>query len=201
MQNQTHVNQPLNPKQGAALVALARQTLARHFGETIASADAQRLETLLAAQALQARCGTFVTLKIDNQLRGCIGSLSASAPIVSGVRDNVLNAAFHDPRFSPLRKTELDAVHLEVSVLSEPVPLVYTDADDLLSKLRPGIDGVIIKKGLANATFLPQVWEQLPEPEPFLSHLCMKAGLPAGQWGDGDLTVLIYRVQYFEEVR
>ncbi|MBC2711269.1 MAG: AmmeMemoRadiSam system protein B [Desulfosarcina sp.] len=201
MQNKTDANQPLTLQQGAALVALARQTLAGHFGETITPAESQNLKTALADQALQARCGTFVTLKSNNQLRGCIGSLSATAPLVSGVRDNALNAAFHDPRFSPLRKTELDAVHIEVSVLTEPVPLAYTDADDLLSKLRPGIDGVIIKKGFASATFLPQVWEQLPQPEQFLSHLCMKAGLPAGQWREGDLTVQVYQVQYFEEAR
>ncbi len=201
MQNQTDNRQPLTPQQGATLVTLARQTLARHFGETIASADARQLETLLADQALLAHCGTFVTLKIDNQLRGCIGSLSATTPVVEGVRDNALNAAFHDPRFSPLSKTELDAVHLEVSVLTEPIPLDYTDAADLLAKLRPGIDGVIIKKGVASATFLPQVWDQLPQPEPFLSNLCMKAGLPADQWREGDLSVLIYQVQYFEETR
>ena len=201
MQNQTDNRQPLTPEQGKALVALARQTLARHFGATITPADGQHLEELIADQALQARCGTFVTLKIDNQLRGCIGSLSASTPIVVGVRDNALKAAFHDPRFSPLGKTELDAVHIEVSVLSEPAPLLYTDGNDLLAKLRPDIDGVIIKKGAASATFLPQVWEQLPQPEPFLSHLCLKAGLPADAWRQGDLTVQVYQVQYFEEVR
>jgi AmmeMemoRadiSam system protein A len=195
----TQTNRPLTQKQGAALVTLARQTLDRHFGKTIASTDSQSLQKLLADEALQARCGTFVTLKINNQLRGCIGSLSSSASIVSGVRDNALNAALHDPRFSPLKKSELSTVHLEVSVLSEPLSLAYTDADDLLSKLRPGIDGVIIKKGSASATFLPQVWEQLPRPEAFLSNLCTKAGLSADQWKEGDLTVLTYQVQYFEE--
>ena len=201
MPNRTDNRRPLTPEQGAALVALARQTLVRHFGETTAPADTQQLETLLSDQALQARCGTFVTLKIDNQLRGCIGSLSASAPILEGVCDNTLNAALHDPRFSPLGKKELEAVHIEVSVLSEPVALAYTDADDLLARLRPGIDGVIIKSGFANATFLPQVWDQLPQPEPFLSHLCVKAGLPADQWRKGDLEVQVYQVQYFEEAR
>ena len=201
MPNRTDNRRPLTPEQGAALVALARQTLVRHFGETTAPADTQQLETLLSDQALQARCGTFVTLKIDNQLRGCIGSLSASAPILEGVCDNTLNAALHDPRFSPLGKKELEAVHIEVSVLSEPVALAYTDADDLLARLRPGIDGVIIKSGFASATFLPQVWDQLPQPEPFLSHLCVKAGLPADQWRKGDLEVQVYQVQYFEEAR
>ena len=201
MQNPTEHRQPLNTQQGAALVSLARQALAQHLGETIVPSDSQHLDALLADQALQARCGTFVTLKIDNQLRGCIGSLSATAPIVSGVRENALNAAFHDPRFPPLRQTELDALHVEVSVLTEPVPLAYTDADDLMSRLMPGVDGVIIKKGLASATFLPQVWEQLPQPDSFLSHLCTKAGLPASQWREGDLTVLVCQVQYFEEAR
>lgn len=201
MQNQTGRQQPLTIEQGANLVSLARLTLANHFGETTAPADAQRLNLQLADPVFQACCGTFVTLRLNNQLRGCIGSLTANAPIVSGVRDNALNAAFHDPRFSPLRKKELDQVHIEVSVLSEPAPLVYTDADHLLSSLRPGIDGVIIKKGPTSATFLPQVWEQLPQPESFLSHLCMKAGLPAEGWREGDLTVLVYQVQYFEEDR
>ena len=201
MQNQTDIPQPLTPEQGGGLVVLVRQTLVGHFGETVAPADAQRLKTLLADPALQAYCGTFVTLKTDNQLRGCIGSLSATAPIVSGVRANALNAAFHDPRFPPLGKSELDAVRIDVSVLSEPIPLAYTDGDDLLSKLRPGIDGVIIRKRSVSATFLPQVWEQLPRPEAFLAQLCMKAGLPADQWREGDLTVLVYQVQYFEEAR
>jgi len=191
--------QPLTPEQGAVLVKLARQTLARQFGREIEPKQAQPLEPLLEDHALQAHCGTFVTLKIDNQLRGCIGSLSASEPLVTGVRDNAINAAFHDPRFSPLSQKELDQVHIEVSVLTEPVDLNYRDADDLLAKLRPGIDGVILKKGYASATFLPQVWDQLPRPEQFLTHLCMKAGLSGGQWRKGDLKIKIYQVQYFEE--
>ena len=201
MQKNNPNGKALSSRQGAALVTLARQTLARHFGRRMTPEDAQALENNLADPALQACCGTFVTLKIDNQLRGCIGSLSGRAPLVSGVRDNALNAAFHDPRFSPLSEKELDRVHIEVSVLSEPEPLSYADADDLVAKLRPGIDGVIIKKGYASATFLPQVWEQLPRPESFLAHLCMKAGLPADQWRAGDLEVLIYQVQYFEEAQ
>ncbi|MGA6927566.1 MAG: AmmeMemoRadiSam system protein A [Desulfosarcina sp.] len=189
---------PLTREQGAALVALARRTLADHFGQSVASPDGR---TIQVDQALQAHRGTFVTLNINHQLRGCIGSLSPTGPIVDGVRDNALNAAFHDPRFPPLRKSELERVQIEVSVLSTPIPLDYSDADDLLYRLKPGVDGVIIKKGIASATFLPQVWEQLPRPEPFLSHLCLKAGLPADGCRAGDLTVLIYRVQYFEEDR
>jgi AmmeMemoRadiSam system protein B/AmmeMemoRadiSam system protein A len=199
MSKQNDNRQHLTPEQGAALVKLARQTLARQFGRDIEPGEARTLDTLLEDHALQARCGTFVTLKMDDQLRGCIGSLSASEPLVTGVRGNAINAAFHDPRFSPLSQKELDRVHIEVSVLTEPVDLAYHDADDLLAKLRPGIDGVILKKGYASATFLPQVWEQLPRPEQFLTHLCMKAGLSGGQWRKGDLQIKIYQVQYFEE--
>ena len=199
MQARTDSPPPLTPHQGMTLVALARQTLARHLGRPIPPADMQDLEARLADPAFQARCGTFVTLKINHRLRGCIGSLSANASLTEGVKDNALNAALHDPRFSPLTSTELDAVQIEVSVLSEPATLDYTDAGDLLSKLKPGIDGVILKKGYASATFLPQVWEQLPQPQAFLSNLCMKAGLSADRWRQGDLSVQVYQVQYFQE--
>jgi AmmeMemoRadiSam system protein A len=182
-------------------VALARQTLSGHFGQAVDPAEAQDLKARLDDPALTALGATFVTLTIDGRLRGCIGSLSATAPIVTSVRDNTLNAALRDPRFAPLSLPELAQVHIEVSVLSEPAALAYTDADDLLSKLRPGIDGVIVKKGAAGATFLPQVWQQLPRPEAFLDHLCMKAGLAPDQWRRGDLALQVYRVQYFEEAR
>jgi AmmeMemoRadiSam system protein A len=201
MQNQTDTDSraPLSEDQGAALVALARRTLATHFNLPVAPLAGKDLAQRLNDPALDARCGTFVTLKIDGQLRGCIGSLTANVAIVDGVRDNAINAAFHDPRFPPLGREELDRVAIEVSVLSDPSPLAYSGGDDLCAKLRPGIDGVIIRKGYASATFLPQVWDQLPRPDQFLSHLCMKAGLPASQWQQGDLEVRVYQVQYFEE--
>ncbi|GAB6905672.1 TIGR00296 family protein [Desulfosarcina cetonica] len=201
MQNQTHSRSPLNSRQGLALVSLARQTLLRHFEEPIDPADAASLASQLDDEALKARSGTFVTLTLDDQLRGCIGSLSAKQTIAAGVRDNALNAAFHDPRFAPLSKTEMNRVHIEVSVLTDPLPLEYQGGDDLLAKLRPGIDGVIIRKGYASATFLPQVWDQLPQADQFLSHLCLKAGLSVDEWRKGTLTVEIYQVQYFEEPR
>jgi AmmeMemoRadiSam system protein A len=93
----------------------------------------------------------------------------------------------------------LDQVHVEVSILTLPKALDYSDADDLIQKLRPKIDGVILRRGGASATFLPQVWDQLPDTESFLSHLCAKAGLPSDQWKNGDLEVQTYQVTYFEE--
>ncbi|MDL2268784.1 AmmeMemoRadiSam system protein A [Desulfosarcina sp. OttesenSCG-928-G17] len=187
---------PLTPDQGNSLVSLARNTLRNHFGEPVAPADDAAL-----AQLSHIHRGTFVTLTLGGQLRGCIGNLVSTGSIVAGVHDNALKAAFHDPRFSPLTRKELDQVHVEVSVLTDPSPFSYQDGADLAARLRPGIDGVIIRKGRFGATFLPQVWEQLPTPDLFLSHLCRKAGLPENQWQKGDLTVLTYQAQYFEEAK
>jgi MEMO1 family protein len=191
----------LSEKQGRALVALARHTLIQHFKRPVAPDHEAQVQAAIADPALQAPCGTFVTLKIGGRLRGCIGSLVGRQPLVEGVRANALNAAFHDPRFRPLTAKELERVSIEVSVLTAPQPLDYTDAEDLASRLRPHVDGVTIRKGFASATFLPQVWEQLPQVEAFLFHLCEKAGLPGDSWRRGDLEVETYQVQYFEEER
>jgi AmmeMemoRadiSam system protein B/AmmeMemoRadiSam system protein A len=192
---------PLEPEKGHALVALARSTLMERFGRRLPAAEAETLQQAMSDAALQARCGTFVTLKLKGELRGCIGNLNATEALAEGVRRNAVSAAFHDPRFAPLSESELDQVQIEVSVLTEPKPLAFADADDLLRKLRPKVDGVIIRKGPASATFLPQVWEQLSRPEDFLSHLCLKAGLPRDEWRRGRLEVSTYQVQYFEENR
>ncbi|MFO8048107.1 MAG: AmmeMemoRadiSam system protein B [Desulfosudaceae bacterium] len=181
--------------QGEALVQLARKTILESLG---IKTDGPELD-LDKEEALQSHCGTFVTLNKNGELRGCIGSLTADESIVSGVKRNAVNAAFQDPRFPALSKEEADEITIEVSILSEPQPLEYEDANDLLAKLCPEVDGVIIKKGLARATFLPQVWQQLPERTVFLEHLCVKAGLPPNAWEQGDLEVYTYQVQYFEE--
>ena len=189
----------ISPDQGDALLKLARNTLMTHFGRRLPEDPTDALERRLAEGALQKVCGTFVTLTKDGQLRGCIGSLEGREPLAAGVATQAINAAFNDPRFPPLKESELDRVVIEVSVLTRPQPLDYSDADDLIRKLRPGIDGVTISKGFRGATFLPQVWEQLPTTEAFLSHLCMKAGLDSRAWRSGDLKVETYQVQYFEE--
>jgi AmmeMemoRadiSam system protein A len=153
----------------------------------------------LSDSALDAECGTFVTLKIKGALRGCIGNLSPAGPVAESVRCNAISAAFHDSRFAPLTPLELENVEIDISVLSQPQTLEYRDGADLTSKLRPGIDGVILKLGSAGATFLPQVWDQLPSPELFLGHLCMKAGLADTAWQDSHPEIEIYQVQSFEE--
>jgi len=195
MQNTSDSSQPLKKNQGQALIKLARQAISEKLGKKSISVDPQTL----ADSAFQDHRGTFVTLTINKQLRGCIGNLDATESILAGIKRNAINAAFHDPRFSQLKAHELDQVDIEISILTEPKRLEYGDSKDLLSKLRVHVDGVILRKESASATFLPQVWEQLPRPEQFLSHLCMKAGLPGDDWEKSRLEILTYQVQYFEE--
>ena len=195
MQGNNDSSRDLSQHQGQTLIKLARQTISQKLGHISDKIDPDSLRDL----DFQESRGTFVTLTIDGRLRGCIGSLETTASILEGVRRNAVNAAFHDPRFSKLKAEELDKIEIEVSILTDPQPLEYRDGQDLLAKLRPHVDGVILSKGSAGATFLPQVWEQLPRPEKFLSHLCRKAGLPENEWEKGKLKILTYQVQYFEE--
>lgn len=199
MRNNHSRSRNLSEAQGQLLVKLARHTLMDRLGKQIPQAEIDTLNAALKDSCFSSLCGTFVTLKIDERLRGCIGNLTSDTPLASGVRRNAINAAFHDPRFASLSTSELDRVEIEISILSEPQPLKYRDGDDLIKKLQPHIDGVIIRKDQASATFLPQVWEQLPRPQDFLAHLCTKAGLAADSWQNPELEVSTYQVQYFEE--
>jgi len=189
----------MEKKKGEILIKLARKTIAENLG--VARGDADDLETALKDAAFLDKRGIFVTLTINSQLRGCIGNLMSDKTILEGVKDNAVNAAFYDPRFPALTKKELDAVDIEISLLTEPRPLAFSDDEDLLARLRPGIDGVIIRKNGRSATFLPQVWGQLPDKESFLNHLCSKAGLPTDAWRSPGLVVQVYQVQYFHERR
>jgi AmmeMemoRadiSam system protein A len=185
----------LTEEEGRHLLVSARKAIECQLfdrkGDLDSSAD-------LPAKFLERR-GTFVTLTIHGNLRGCIGHIVPQESLIEGIRVNAINAAFRDPRFRPLSRKEWEDVKIEVSILTEPKPLPYTDSNDLLRRLRPGTDGLIIKKGYCEATFLPQVWEQLPKKQEFLRHLCLKAGLEGDAWKDGDLEVSTYQVQAFEE--
>lgn len=123
----------------------------------------------------------FVTLRKNDDLRGCIGSLHAHRPLFDDVVENAKAAAFRDPRFPPLAAEELAAVCLEISVLSPPEPLEVQDEEDALRELRPGVDGVLLSWGTRRAVFIPKMWEQIPDPRQFLSQLRRKMGLP-GPW-------------------
>ena len=191
----------IEARQGQCLVQLARQTICERLRRPVDRQRAESLALALRAPVFQEKRGVFVTLHEHGQLRGCIGSLSSYRAIVDGVRENAINAAFNDYRFGPVTEDELDHLEIEVSILTEPRLLEYDGAEQLLSLLRPGVDGVIIRRGGASATFLPQVWEQLPEPADFLSHLCRKAGLLPDEWRGGRLEVETYQVQYFTEIQ
>ena len=186
-------------EQGRVLLKLARHIIMEKLGSKLSESGLDPNAHHPQDERFKSYGGTFVTLKIKGQLRGCIGNLTSTETVWEGVKRNAINAAFHDPRFSPLTVKEFDQTEIEVSILTEPCPLEFRDGEDLIQKLRVNVDGVIIRKGHASATFLPQVWEQLPRPQGFLSHLCMKAGLPSDAWKDPELEVLTYQVQYFEE--
>ncbi len=151
------------------------------------------------SEALTEKRGCFVTLHSGKALRGCIGTIEPIQPLVEAVVENAVNAAFRDPRFSPMTEKEWSAVTLEISVLTVPETVSFSDGDELKSILKPGVHGVILEKGWRKSTFLPQVWEQLPDTERFLDHLCRKAGLSGDCWRDPALTVKTYEAFYFSE--
>ncbi len=148
-------------------------------------------------QALQTPAASFVTLHMQRNLRGCIGALEAFRPLALDVAANAYAAAFRDPRFPPLSRLEFKQLDIHISVLSHPEEMPITGEADLLAQLRPGIDGLIIEEDSYRSTFLPAVWESLPQPEDFLRQLKLKAGLPAGYWSK-TIRVRRYTVQTVE---
>lgn len=140
------------------------------------------VETSRYPKTLQTPGASFVTLNRNGQLRGCIGALEAHQPLVNDVAYNAYAAAFGDPRFPPLRKDELDGLDIHISVLTPPEPLTFDSEESLLEQIRPGIDGLILEDGYNRGTFLPAVWESLPDKKAFLRHLKQKAGLPPDYW-------------------
>jgi AmmeMemoRadiSam system protein A len=162
---------------GTILLPLARSSIAAQL------AIGAPLET--DAPWLRAPGASFVTLMLAGQLRGCIGSLEAERALGDDVKANAVAAAFRDPRFAPLSASELATVEVEVSVLTRPTALDFYDENDALAKLRPGVDGVIFEYGHHRSTFLPQVWEDLPDRHVFMTQLKRKAGLPPDFWDPG----------------
>jgi len=187
----------LTEQEGQLLIRFARLTLEEKF--QLSSGIDRQLAAELDREIFRRKVGIFVTLTRDGALRGCIGNLSASVSLLEGVRCNALYAAFQDHRFRPLAVEELPLVRIELSILTESVPLAYDDPQQLVSKLRPHVDGVILRKGGCSATFLPQVWEQLPDPSIFLSQLCCKAHLPPDAWRCEHPEISTYQVQKFRE--
>ena len=186
----------MNPELGRRLPAVARQGIAEALGldagdDPLAGIDPD-------ASGLDEPAATFVTLTRGGQLRGCIGSLEPRRPLLEDVRANARAAAFEDPRFPPLTARELTDTRIEVSVLGPARPLEVRSEQGAIEALVPGRDGVILEYGPHRATFLPQVWQQLPDAREFLAHLRLKAGLPALFWDPG-IRLSRYSVEKYSE--
>lgn len=184
----------LSEEERKDLLALSRSVI-----ESELDRNASIKRPAVVSESLMEKRGCFVTLHQKGALRGCIGTIEPVTPLIDCVEENALNAAFKDPRFPSLKKSELPEIEIEISVLTVPEELDVEDAEDLKRKLKPGRDGVILSRGHRKSTFLPQVWEQLPDKESFLGHLCEKGGMDRKAWMDTDTVVKTYRAEYFSE--
>jgi AmmeMemoRadiSam system protein A len=185
----------LTTEEKDTLLNLARQALEMGVcGQKLLPLELESMPPRLREQG-----ASFVTLTIDGKLRGCIGALEPYQSLADDVREHAVAAALQDYRFSDVKPDELPQIEIEVSRLTVPVPLAYETPEELLNKLRPGIDGVLLRDGERRATFLPQVWEKIPDPAEFLDNLCYKMGAPADLWRKKHLEVSIYQVEEFHE--
>jgi AmmeMemoRadiSam system protein A len=185
----------LNAEEKKTLLRLAREALQQGVaGQTMPVLNLQNL-----TPALRATGASFITLTIAGELRGCIGALEPYQPLAEDVREHAVAAALEDPRFPPVSREEVGRIKIEISRLTLPRDLEYADAEDLLGKLHPHVDGVILRDGMRRATFLPQVWEKIPDKEQFLDNLCYKMGAAPDTWRRKHLEVLTYQVEEFEE--
>lgn len=176
--------------QGNTLLAIARAEISTALGRARSAAT--------DAPWLKEHGATFVTLTQHGELRGCIGSLEAHRPLLQDVKANALAAAFQDPRFMPLTLRELEQTRVEISLLSTSEALTFTGEQDALAQLRPHVDGIVFEYRHFRSTFLPQVWEQLPDPQTFMAHLKRKAGLTADFWA-GNVRLSRYTVSKWKE--
>jgi AmmeMemoRadiSam system protein A len=161
--------------------------------------DLPELEISAMPLRLQEQGASFVTLTQEGNLRGCIGALQASQSLALDVQEHAVAAAMEDYRFGPVLPEEVARLEIEISRLSPGKELEYSNPNELLSKLRPGVDGVVLRHGIQRATFLPQVWEKVPDPADFLTQLCYKMGAPGDLWKKEHIQVSIYRVEEFKE--
>ena len=185
----------LTPEEKITLLGLARQSIILAVNhKPFPPIDPDCLTPLLRQDG-----ASFVTLTKTGDLRGCVGGLEPSMPLAEDVVYHAAAAALQDYRFPPVRPDEVPQITIEISRLTLPKPLNYINSDELLTHLQPNVDGVILMDGYHRATFLPQVWEKLPDPAEFLSHLCMKMGVPANHWRRHHLQVLTYQVEEFHE--
>jgi len=186
---------PLSPDDKRWLLKVARAALhAAAHGEPFLPVDTTQL-----SPAVQTPACCFVTLTQRDQLRGCMGGLRAERPLYDEVQERTAQSALQDFRFPPVTPAEVPEIEIEISVLTEPQRLTYAKPEDLLHLLRPNVDGVVLAQGVRRATFLPQVWDRVPDPHQFLSMLCEKMGVPPSTWRRTKLGVETYEVEKFTE--
>ncbi len=178
-----------------SLLDLARRTIK----EVVTNQRLPETDPSGLSSRLTDKRACFVTLKENGELRGCIGHIYPVEPLYQSVIHNARAAAVEDTRFSPVRRNELDNIEIEISVLTVPQPLDFDSPEDLLRKLRPHVDGVVLLLGRRRPTYLPQVWEQIPDKEAFLNNLSQKGGMPAKAWRSPGTGVLTYQVEAFKE--
>lgn len=183
----------MNDKQRGKLKALAKNVIASELGLE----PSINIEEEFAEPFYHEKRGVFVTLHLNGQLRGCIGNIEPIYPLYEAVMRNAHESAFGDPRFPPLEREEFEDLDIEISVLTVPEKIKYDSADDLLEKLHPGKDGIVIEKGMYKSTYLPQVWDDIKDKATFLSSLCMKAGLGPDEWTSGECDIYSYEVEKF----
>ncbi|MCB1986350.1 MAG: AmmeMemoRadiSam system protein A [Burkholderiales bacterium] len=184
----------IRDEKGKTLLQIARLSIARAL--KVDDLETESVDT--TGKWLSEPGATFITLTQYDRLRGCIGSLQMHQTLLENVRNNAVSAALHDNRFLPVTAEELDSIRVEVSVLSALQPMAFSSEADALAQLRPGIDGVMFEWGVYRSTFLPQVWESLPQPRDFLAQLKLKAGLNADFWND-TIHLSRYTVQKWRE--
>jgi AmmeMemoRadiSam system protein A len=189
------ITDPLTDKEKKILLKLARQSIEL----AVAGHPLPHLDLEDYSPNLKEQGASFVTLTEDGDLRGCIGALEPYQPLVQDVCEHAVAAALDDFRFSPVTPYEVSRLVIEISRLTVPQSLQYEHPQDLPNRLKAGSDGVILRDGIRRATFLPQVWEKLPDPVEFLSHLCQKMGAPADLWNRKLLQVFTYQVEEFQE--
>jgi len=180
----------MSNEQGIILLPIARAAISRALNIT-RTAD----ETV---PWLSEPGACFVTLTQQGNLRGCIGSLQAYRSLLDDVKSNAISAALRDPRFAPLTAAEINITRIEISCLSPSEAMSFHDEADALAQLRPNVDGIVFQCGHNSSTFLPQVWEQLPQPQTFMEHLKHKAGLAVDFWSP-EVKLLRYRVEKWQE--
>ena len=185
----------LTDQDRALLLSLARQSIEMSAnGVQIPPVDKSSLSPELLEDG-----ASFVTLTYKGYLRGCVGALEPYQSLAEDVREHAIAAAFQDYRFPPVQAHEIKDIRIEISHLTRPQKLDYENPTDLPNLLRRNIDGVVLRDGMRKATFLPQVWEKIPNPDEFLEELCMKMGASADLWRRKKLDVFIYQVEEFHE--